>query len=357
MSSATPDFSYQPLPGVLVGHFTDPRRPTGVTVVLTPEGSVGGVDVRGAAPGTRETDLLDPANRVTEVHGVVLTGGSAFGLASATGVMDWMEANGHGLPVGPFRVPIVPAAVLFDLFVGDSTIRPDAGSGWAACQAALRAAGAAPAVGSVGAGAGCTVGKLLGPQGVMPGGVGTASVSAGGITVSAIVACNAVGDVVDPATGEIVAGARRPGSAEFADVQALLLADQLPAFPPVPPASNTTIGVVVTDAQLDKAGARRLAMSAHDGIARVIRPSHTMLDGDTMFALATGSAGRSGDLLKLTALAAVATEQAILTGVRAAVAARQLEMGRAGLGQGVGPAELGPAELGPEELGPEKSGG
>ncbi len=321
MRPATSLFAYQPLPGVLVGHFTDPRRPTGVTVVLTPEGSVGGVDVRGAAPGTRETDLLDPANRVTEVHGVVLTGGSAFGLAAATGVMDWLEAHGYGLPVGPFRVPIVPAAVLFDLFVGDWTIRPDAGSGWAACQAALREQGQAPGQGALGAGAGCTVGKLLGPDGVMPGGVGAASVTAGGVTVSAVVACNAVGDVVDPATGSIVAGARSPGSTRFADVQELLLADRLPGFPPTPVGTNTTIGVVITDAQLDKAGARRLAMSAHDGIARVVRPSHTMLDGDTMFALATGSTARAGDLVTLTALAAVATEQAILSGVRAALAA------------------------------------
>ncbi|MGV1004912.1 MAG: P1 family peptidase [Candidatus Nanopelagicales bacterium] len=315
------DNTYKALPGVLVGHYTDPRRPTGVTVVLTPAGAVGGVDVRGAAPGTRETDLLDPVNTVAEVHGVVLAGGSAFGLAAATGVMDWLEENGHGLAVGPVRVPIVPAAVLFDLFVGDPRIRPDAAAGWAACQAALRTEGQPLAMGAVGAGAGCTVGKVLGIDRAMPSGIGAASVTADGVTVSAIVACNAVGDVLDPRTGQIVAGARvGPGSPEIADTRAALRAGRAA---PADPGTNTTIGVIVTDARLDKAGAKRLAISAHDGIARVVRPAHTPMDGDTLFALATGTAPRTPDLLILGSLAEEATEAAILAGVRAALVNRE----------------------------------
>ncbi|MEN9316119.1 MAG: hypothetical protein RIS35_2512, partial [Pseudomonadota bacterium] len=190
--------------GIRAGHFTDSRRPTGCTVVLAEAGAVAGVDVRGSAPGTRETDLLDPSNLVDRVHAVLLSGGSAFGLEAATGVVRWLESRGVGFAVGPACVPIVPAAVLFDLWLGDPGIRPDAASGQAACEAA---SGDPPEQGSVGAGAGATVGKLFGPGCVMKGGIGSASVRVAGVTVGAIVAVNAVGDVIDPASGRIIAGA------------------------------------------------------------------------------------------------------------------------------------------------------
>ncbi|MEN9375277.1 MAG: hypothetical protein RL710_434, partial [Pseudomonadota bacterium] len=188
--------------GVEVGHFTDSRRPTGCTVIITREGAVAGVDVRGAAPGTRETDLLHPSNLVDRVHAIVLAGGSAWGLDAASGVMQWLEENNIGLQVGFGLVPIVPAAVLFDLPVGDARIRPDARAGYAACVAASRTP---PAQGNVGAGAGALVGKIFGLARAMRGGIGSASITVDGITVGAIVACNAVGDVIDPSTGKVLA--------------------------------------------------------------------------------------------------------------------------------------------------------
>jgi len=187
------------VPGIEVGHFTDTRRPTGCSVVITRQGAVGGVAVRGAAPGTRETDLLEPGNTVNQVHAVLLSGGSAWGLDAASGVMRWLDEEGIGLNVGPARVPIVPAAGLFDLTLGDPTIRPDAQAGYAAC---MNASTTAPAQGNGGAGSGATVGKLFGMHRAMKGGIGTASVCVGGGTVGALVACNALGDVIDPDTGE-----------------------------------------------------------------------------------------------------------------------------------------------------------
>src|SRR4051794_34359139 len=191
--------------GIEVGHFTDPRRPTGCTVVLARDGAVGGVDVRGAAPGTRETDLLAPTNLVERVHGVLLAGGSAWGLDAASGVMRWLEEQGAGLDVRFAKLPLVPAAVLFDLYSGDPKIRPDAQAGYEACKAA---SAKAPAEGNVGAGAGAAIGKVFGLERAMKGGIGAASLRVGGVTVGAIVACNAVGDVVDPETGQVIAGAR-----------------------------------------------------------------------------------------------------------------------------------------------------
>lgn len=232
--------------GLQVGHHTLTARATGCTVVLCPEGAVAGVDVRGGAPGTRETDLLRPENVVPQVHGVLLTGGSAFGLAAADGVMRWLEARGHGLAVGPARVPIVPAAVIFDLWHGDPAVRPDAGAGWAACEAASTAA---PAVGAVGAGAGATVGKLWGPAHSMPGGLGTASLTVAGITVAALMVVNALGDVVD-ADGSVIAGARDDAGRLRRSTDALA-AGLLPQR--LLPGTATTIGVVATDAVLDKA--------------------------------------------------------------------------------------------------------
>ena len=282
-------------------------------MVLTTEGAVGGVDVRGAAPGTRETELLSPLNAVDTVHAVLLAGGSAFGLDAAGGVMRWLEQRGIGVPVGPARVPIVPAAILFDLWVGDASIRPDAQAGHAACEAA---SAQAPAEGNVGAGAGATVGKLFGIARAMKGGIGTASVQVGAITVGALVVVNAVGDVVDPATGSAVAGARTAdGSALLGSMRALLRGE-LPA--PLQAGMATTIGVVATDALLTKAQANKVAQMAHDGLARSINPVHTMTDGDTLFALATGMSGLPGNVTLIGALAAEVTAAAVLRAVRAA---------------------------------------
>ena len=299
--------------GLKVGHFTDPRRPTGCTVLLCPEGAVAGVDVRGAAPGTRETDLLHPLATIEVVHALLLTGGSAFGLAAADGVMQWLEARGFGVPVGPARVPIVPAAVLFDLWVGDARIRPDAAAGYAACDAA---SDQTPAQGSVGAGAGASVGKLFGLAGAMKGGIGTASVKVGGITVAALVAVNAMGDVIDPGTGQVVAGARGPDGRSPVNLMRALCAGQVP--PALMAGMATTIGIVATDAQLSKTQANKLASMAHDGLARAINPVHTSQDGDALFALATGGAGLPGHLTVLGALAAEVTARAVLNAVRAA---------------------------------------
>ncbi|MES2992589.1 MAG: P1 family peptidase [Pseudomonadota bacterium] len=299
--------------GLRVGHHTDTRRPTGCTVILTPDGAVAGVDVRGAAPGTRETDLLSPLNAVETVHAILVGGGSAFGLDAAGGVMRWLDERGHGVQVGPARVPIVPAAILFDLWIGDPTIRPDAASGYAACEAA---SDAPVAQGNVGAGTGCAVGKLFGIDRAMRGGLGSASVTVDGITVAALVAVNAIGDVVDPATGQPIAGARTPdGSGLLGTMQALKRGD-VPA--PLQIGAATTLGVVATDAVLTKAQANKLAQMAHDGFARAINPVHTMTDGDTIFALATGAAGRAAHVTLLGALAADVMATAIVRAVRAA---------------------------------------
>jgi len=308
MSSSITDVA-----GIEVGHCTDARRPTGCTVVLARTGAVAAVDVRGAAPGTRETDLLAPHNVVECVHAVLLSGGSAFGLDAAGGVMRWLDERAIGLEVGPARVPIVPAAVLFDLALGDARIRPDAAAGYAACEAASRQP---PAEGNVGAGAGAAVGKIFGFQRAMKGGIGTAAVTVDGVTVGAIVACNALGDVVDPATGRIVAGARTAdGLAMLNAHEALLRGEEAR---PMLAGSNTTIGVIATDAILTKVQAGRLATQGHDGLARTIRPVHTLSDGDALFALATGASGRSLGMMTLGAMAAEACAQAVLRAVRAA---------------------------------------
>ena len=299
--------------GLAVGHHTDTRRPTGCSVLLCPQGAVAGVDVRGAAPGTRETDLLHPLATLEQVHAILLTGGSAFGLDAAGGVMRWLEEHGHGVPVGPARVPIVPAAVLFDLWVGDARIRPDAAAGHAACVAASTDH---PAQGSVGAGAGASVGKLFGIDRAMKGGIGTASLKVGAITVGALVAVNAIGDVVDPATGRVIAGARADDGRTPLDILAALIDGQMPAH--LLNGMATTIGIVATDAQLTKAQVNKLAASAHDGLARTINPVHTATDGDAMFALATGGSGKPGHMSVLGALAAEVTARAVLNAVRAA---------------------------------------
>ena len=299
--------------GIEVGHFTDTRRPTGCTVVMAREGAVAGVDVRGAAPGTRETDLLHPSNLVDKVHAIMLAGGSAWGLEAATGAVRWLEERGVGLDVAVGRLPIVPAAVLFDLLVGDMRIRPDAAAGYAACAAA---SSADPAEGNVGAGAGAVVGKVFGIQHAMKGGVGTASVTVDGVTVGALIACNALGDVIDPDTAQVMAGARTDDGRALRDTRRALLRGQPPQ--PLLAGTNTTIGVVATDAILTKAQAHRLAISAHDGLARSINPVHTMSDGDTLFSLGTGRAGKSLGMMVLATMAAEATARATVRAVQAA---------------------------------------
>lgn len=299
--------------GIEVGHFTDARRPTGCSVVIARAGAAAGVDVRGAAPGTRETDLLAPENLVSEVHAIMLAGGSAWGLDAASGAVRWLEEQGVGLDVGVARLPLVPAAVLFDLPVGDARIRPDAAAGYAACAAA---SSQAPAQGSVGAGAGAAVGKMFGMQHAMKGGIGSASVRVAGVTVGALIACNAVGDVVDPATGLPLAGARSADGRGLRDTRLALLAGEPPH--PLLAGSNTTIGVIATDARLTKVQAKRLAMSGHDGLARSINPVHTMSDGDTLFALATGRAAQHPGMMVLATMAAEVVARATVNAVLAA---------------------------------------
>jgi L-aminopeptidase/D-esterase-like protein len=302
--------------GIAVGHAAVAGRPTGCTVVLCPQGVVCGAAVRGGAPGTRETDLLRPENTVEAVHAVLLTGGSAFGLDAAGGVMRWLEERGHGLRVGPACVPIVPAAVLFDLWVGDGRIRPGAETGHAACAAA---ATSPPAQGSAGAGLGATVGKLCGIERAMKGGVGTASLRLGAITVGALVAVNAIGDVLDE-TGVVIAGARGEDGCLGLPSTAALLAGAGPAR--LMAGMATTIGVVATDALLTKAQATQLAALAHHGLARCISPL-TVHDGDALFALATGGSGLGGELSTLGVLAAEALARAIRNAVIAATGLTQ----------------------------------
>lgn len=302
------------VPGIKVGHFTLAERPTGCTVVLAEAGAVGGVDVRGSAPGTRETDLLNPVNLVHEVNAIVLAGGSAFGLDAASGVVRYLDERKIGYQTSAGKVPIVPAAILFDLGVGNPRIRPTADCGYRAAAAAT----AGPVEeGNVGAGAGATVGKLAGANRAMKGGVGSAAITLpGGLIVAALVAVNAVGDVVDPSTGKVIAGVRTPDGKGLADVRALLRVGQVKSA--LKGGENTTIGVVATNARLTKADATKIAQMAHDGVARAIYPAHTPYDGDTIFALATGALDAQPDLLVIGALAADAMSDAIVRAVRAA---------------------------------------
>jgi L-aminopeptidase/D-esterase-like protein len=299
--------------GIKVGHFTESRRPTGCTVVLCEKGAVAGVDVRGGAPGTRETDLLNPINTVQQVYGVVLSGGSAFGLDAASGVMRYLEEKGIGFPFGGAFVPIVPAAVLFDLNVGDPKIRPNADSGYAAC----RAANAGPvAEGNVGAGAGATIGKLFGMQYGMKAGLGTASLRAGkgGLIVAALAAVNAAGDVYLPRTGELLAGARTPDGRRLRNTIAQLRAGESISVAQNDQ-KNTTLAIVATNARLTKDQATKVAQMAHDGLARAINPVHTPYDGDTVFALATGTLDAAVDVAAVGALAAEIVAEAIVRAV------------------------------------------
>jgi len=297
--------------GVKVGHFVEPGRPTGCSVLLFEKGATAGVDVRGGSPGTRDTDLLNPVNTVQQVQAILLSGGSAFGLAAASGVMRFLEEHRLGYAVGDVIVPIVPGAILYDLELGDSKIRPTAESGYKACQAATAQR---VAEGNVGAGAGATIGKMFGMKQAMKSGLGSCSIRVGntGIVVGAIVAVNAVGDVVDPKSGKIIAGARKPDGSGFMDSMARIREGYSVR---IDAATNTTIGVVATNVALDKAQATKVAQMAHDGLARTIYPVHTPSDGDTIFAVATGEQPARANSGAIGALAAEAMAQAVLRAV------------------------------------------
>ena len=302
--------------GIKVGHHTLAERPTGCTVVLAEAGAVAGVDVRGGAPGTRETDLLDPVNMVQKVHAIVLAGGSAFGLDAAGGVMRYLEEKDIGYDVRVAKVPIVSAAILLDLGIGGSPkVRPTAECGYRAAQAANDGP---VAEGNVGAGAGATLGHMGGPSRMMKSGTGTAAISLpNGLVVAALVAVNPLGDVIDPATGRIVAGVRTPDGQGFSDARVILRSGSL-GMPTPRAGENTSIGVVATNATLTKAEATKVAQMAQDGVARTIYPAHTPVDGDTVFALATGTQPGPANVIMIGALAADVMADAI---VRAATQA------------------------------------
>ncbi len=313
------------VPGLMVGHAQDDEALTGCTVVICRQGAVGGVDVRGGAPGTRETDLLNPLNLVEKIHAVILAGGSAYGLDAAGGVMRYLEEHKIGFNTGAGWVPIVPAAILFDLAVGRGDVRPDAAMGYRACEAASTTA---VTEGNVGAGTGASVGKLFGAKQAMKSGLGSASIHlGGGVIVGALVAVNAFGDVINPKNGEIIAGLRSaevgplhlgaPGY--FADTQELMKSFIGRTVLSFATKADTVLAVVAVNADMTKAEANKMAQMAHDGLARTIRPAHTMLDGDTIFALATG--GKKVDVSTAGAFAAEALSLAVLRAVRAAVTA------------------------------------
>ncbi|MEY9976798.1 P1 family peptidase [Lysinibacillus sp. RC79] len=306
------------VPGVKVGHAENSEGITGCTAILVEDGAVCGVDVRGSAPGTRETDALDPINEIDHVHGICLSGGSAFGLDAATGVMQFLEEQGIGVDAGVATIPIVPSAVLFDLFIGDPKTRPTAPMGYEAARSAV----VGPfANGNTGAGYGATVGKLAGPQFCMKGGLGSASIAGKeGVVVGAIVAVNAVGDVKDPNTRETLAGARDLKTGEWIDcctyLEEYVQSEGLSG-------TNTTIGVIAVNARLTKAEAKKIAQLTQNALARTIYPVHTMLDGDTIFVLGTGDKTYPVDYLGH--LATRAMEEAIIAGIKAADKLAEIE--------------------------------
>jgi len=308
--------------GIQVGHAQDEEALTGCTVIICRKGAVAGVDVRGGAPGTRETDLLNPVNLVEKVHAVVLAGGSAFGLDAASGVMRYLEEEKIGFNTGVAKVPIVPSAILYDLNLGRADVRPDSAMGY---RAATSAASDAPAEGNAGVGMGASVGKMFGLGLGMKAGVGTASMNiGGGVVLGALVAVNAWGDVIDPQTNQIIAGLRsgkvgplRVGKKDdFANTLSMMKSTVGRNILGLTSRANTVIGVVATNAKLTKAQATKVAQMAQDGIARTIRPAHTMLDGDVIFALSTGT--RKADVTSVGAFAAEVMAEAILRAVKMA---------------------------------------
>jgi L-aminopeptidase/D-esterase-like protein len=311
--------------GIEVGHAQNEEALTGCTVILCRKGAVAGVDVRGGAPGTRETDLLNPINLVQKVHAVVLAGGSAFGLDAASGVVHWLEEHKIGFNTGSAKVPIVPSAILYDLNVGRADIRPDPAMGY---LAASRASSSPPAEGNLGVGTGASIGKMFGGKLSMKTGVGSASMDiGGGVIVGAIVAVNAFGDMVDPQTGSIIAGLRsgrvgplRVGKKDyFADTLGMMKGAVGRGIIGFASRANTVIGVVATNAKLTKTQATKVAQMAQNGIARTIRPSHTMLDGDVVFALSAGA--KKGDVSTVGAFAAEVMVEAIVRAVKTAESA------------------------------------
>jgi L-aminopeptidase/D-esterase-like protein len=311
--AAEPNATLTAVPGVKVGHFTLKERPTGCTVILTEAGATASVDVRGAAPATRETDLLNPVNVVQQIHAISLSGGSAFGLDSAAGVMKYLEEKGIGFPFGGAHVPTVPSASLFDLPVGNPKIRPSADCGY---QASKIATDAPVGEGSVGAGAGATIGKTGQRGRAMKAGVGSAALTLpDGLIVAALVVVNAAGDIIDPSTGRVVAGVRTEDGKGFADARVLLRSGLSPV---IRPGENTTLGVIATNAVLTKTQALRVAQMAHDGFARAISPVHTSGDGDAIFTLATGSKPGAANESRIGALAAEVMADAIVRAARQA---------------------------------------
>ncbi|RQD70995.1 MAG: peptidase S58 family protein [Tindallia sp. MSAO_Bac2] len=302
------EISMKIIDGFQIGHCEDVHAATGCTVVMFPEGAVTGVDVRGGAPGTRETDLLNPVNLVEKAHAVILAGGSAFGLDAAGGVMKYLEEKGFGFDVKVARVPIVSSAVLFDLPVGSADIRPDAEMGYNAC---INAKKVNLITGSVGAGAGATVGKLKGYDRAMKGGAGYCTIEVGELKVSALMVVNAMGDVVNPETGKIMAGLRSEDGKSCVGTEATMIKDGIQGK--ISFDGNTTIGVVMTNADLNKNQATKIASMAQDGLARVIRPSHTMVDGDTIFAMCSNEVEADINLVGLLGMQAV--EKAIMNAI------------------------------------------
>lgn len=300
------------LGSIFIGHEQDEQAATGCTVILVPAGATAGVDVRGGAPATRETDLLNPMNMVDRIHAVLLSGGSAYGLDAAGGVMRFLEEQGVGFPAGPHVVPIVCAASLFDLHLGDGSVRPDGAMGYRACQQAWE--GRRPREGNQGAGTGATVGKCMGPQRMMKGGIGIAALAAGPLKVGAVVAVNALGDVVDLDSGAFLAGLRSEDGLRADDSCKRILENAAQSKDYF--SGNTTIGCVLTNMKMDKAQANKLAAAAHNGLAAVIRPVHTSSDGDTIFSLALGEV--EADALAAAVLAREATALAINRAIRQA---------------------------------------
>ena len=314
--------------GIRVGHHTLTERPTGCTVVVVDgDGAIGGYAQRGGAPGTRDADLLNPLNTVEQVNAVFLTGGSAYGISVGDGVMRYLDEKKIGFKIAGTVVPIVPGAVLMDLgFGGSSNIRPNAECGY---RAASTASDGPVPEGNIGAGAGSTVGKILGNRDrAMKAGLGTYAITLpNGLVVAALVAVNAVGDIVDPTTGSVVAGVRTPDGKGLADARKLLRSPQPSGGAPAPGA-NTTIAVVATNARLTKVQASRVALMADDGLARAINPAHTPADGDTVFALATGQWQGQADVLTIGALAAEALSEAIVRAATQAAASGGLPSAR-----------------------------
>ena len=310
------------VPGLLVGHAQDANALTGCSVVICPKGAVAGVDQRGGAPGTRETDLLRPMHLVNKIHAIMLAGGSAYGLDAASGAMRYLEEKGIGFNTGVARVPIVPSAILFDLSIGSASIRPTAEMGYQAC---LNASNRPEQSGNIGAGTGATVGKILGSGQCMKSGIGSASMDiGGGVIIGAMIAVNAFGDVIDPETHQILAGARTYKTGPFSFGSGAIFADTLSVMKSLlgrtivsfASQQNTVIGVVATNARLNKEEANKIAQMAHNGLAMSIRPAHTMLDGDTLFAISTGR--KRMDVNIIGAFAPLVVAQAIVRAVLSA---------------------------------------